>query len=76
VHCRAVACLKPLDQETHYKLLTYLDSHPDVTQRELAEHLGVSLGKVNYCLKALIGKGLIKARNFSESKNKGGPFGV
>ncbi len=59
-----------MDQETHYKLLTYLDEHPDVTQRQLAAHLGVSLGKVNYCLKALIEKGLIKARNFSESENK------
>jgi EPS-associated MarR family transcriptional regulator len=66
----AVACPRTLDQETQYKLLTYLDSRPDVTQRELAEHLGVSLGKVNYCLKALVGKGLVKARNFSESNNK------
>jgi EPS-associated MarR family transcriptional regulator len=60
----------PMDQETHYKLLSYLDDHPDVTQRELAEHLGVSLGKVNYCLKALMGRGLIKARNFKSSDNK------
>jgi EPS-associated MarR family transcriptional regulator len=59
-----------MDQETHYKLLRYLDEHPDVTQRELAEQLGVSLGKVNYCLKALIGRGLIKARNFKNSENK------
>ena len=59
-----------MDQETHYKLLRYLDDHPDVTQRELAEQLGVSLGKVNYCLKALIGRGLIKARNFRSSDNK------
>ena len=59
-----------MDQETHYKLLTYLDDHPDVTQRELAEELGVSLGKVNYCLKALMGKGFIKARNFKNSDHK------
>ena len=59
-----------MDQETHYKLLSYLDNHPDVTQRELAEQLGVSLGKVNYCLKALMGRGLIKARNFKNSDNK------
>jgi len=59
-----------MDQETHYKLLSYLDDHPDVTQRELAEQLGVSLGKVNYCLKALMGRGLIKARNFKNSENK------
>ena len=59
-----------MDQETHYKLLSYLDDHPDVTQRELAEQLGVSLGKVNYCLKALMGRGLIKARNFKNSDHK------
>jgi len=59
-----------MDQETHYRLLRYLEDHPDVTQRELAEQLGVSLGKVNYCLKALIGRGLIKARNFRNSDNK------
>ena len=59
-----------MDQETHYKLLTYLDDHPDVTQRELAEYLGVSLGKVNYCLKALMGKGFINARNCKNSDNK------
>lgn len=68
--CRAVACLKTLDQETHYKLLRYLDENPDVTQRELAQELGVSLGKVNYCLKALMSRGLVKARNFKNSSNK------
>ena len=41
-----------------------------MTQRELADALGVSLGKANYCLKALIGKGFIKARNFKNSHNK------
>lgn len=70
MHCRAVAYLKTLDQETHYKLLRYLDENPDVTQRELAQELGVSLGKVNYCLKALMGRGLVKARNFRNSGNK------
>ena len=59
-----------MDQETHYKLLSYLDEHPDVTQRELAEQLGVSLGKVNYCLKALIDRGWVKANNFKNSNNK------
>jgi EPS-associated MarR family transcriptional regulator len=57
-------------QETHLRLLRYLEAHPQVSQRELAEHLGVSLGKANYCLKALIEKGLVKARNFSNSQNK------
>jgi EPS-associated MarR family transcriptional regulator len=58
------------DQEIHLKVLRHLDSNPNVTQRELAEHLGVSLGKANYCLKALIEKGFIKAQNFKNSKCK------
>ncbi|WP_263595886.1 MarR family EPS-associated transcriptional regulator [Marinihelvus fidelis] len=56
--------------ETQFRLLRYLDSHPQVSQRELAEHLGVSLGKTNYCLRALVEKGLVKARNFRNSQNK------
>lgn len=62
--------LKMLDDETHYKLLKLLQEDPHLSQRELAEVLGVSLGKTNYCLKALIGKGLIKVRNFRNSSNK------
>lgn len=62
--------MSPLHQETHYRLLRYLDEHPQVSQRELAEHLGVSLGKANYCLKALIEKGLVKVRNFQNNRNK------
>ena len=60
----------PATQEIHLKVLRLLEENPDVTQRELAETLGVSLGKANYCLKALIDKGFIKARNFQNSKNK------
>lgn len=59
-----------MDQDTNLKLLRYLEDHPQVSQRELAEHLGVSLGKANYCMKALIEKGLVKARNFKNSDNK------
>jgi len=59
-----------MDQEIHLKVLRHLQENPDVTQRELAEHLGVSLGKANYCLQALIGKGFVKARNFHNSNNK------
>jgi predicted HTH transcriptional regulator len=70
VHCRAVAYLKTLDQETHYKLLRYRDENPSVTQRELSQEPGVSLGKVNYSLKALISRGLVKVRNFKNSGNK------
>jgi EPS-associated MarR family transcriptional regulator len=57
-------------QETHLKVLRQLEENPDITQRELAEALGVSLGKVNYCLKALIGKGWIKVNNFKNHKQK------
>lgn len=72
----AVACLKEISakmtqtNETHYRLLRYLAEHPQVSQRELAEHLGVSLGKINYCLRALVEKGLVKARNFRNHQNK------
>lgn len=59
-----------LDDATHYRLLKLLQHNPAVTQRELAEAAGVSLGKINYCLKALIEKGIIKAANFRTSPNK------
>ncbi len=57
-------------QETHLNLLRHLEENPNITQRELAKELGISLGKANYCLKALINKGLIKAKNFKNSANK------
>ena len=47
-----------------------MQENPDLTQRELAEKLGISLGGLNYCLNALIDKGLVKMQNFSNSKNK------
>ena len=59
-----------MDQEIHLKALRHLEQNPDITQRELAEHLGVSLGKANYCMKALIERGFIKVRNFTNSKQK------
>lgn len=59
-----------MDQDINLKLLRFLEEHPQVSQRELAEHLGVSLGKANYCLKALIDKGMVKARNFKNNDNK------
>lgn len=60
----------PVSDEIRYRLLRYLAEHPDASQRELARALGVSLGKVNYCLHALIEKGLVKARNFRKSRDK------
>ena len=59
-----------MDQEIHLKVLRQLEANPDMTQRELAKHLGVSLGKANYCLKALIDRGWVKVRNFTNSNNK------
>ncbi len=59
-----------LSQEAHYRLLKALENNPSISQRELSRTLRMSLGKVNYCLKALISKGLVKARNFRNSQNK------
>ena len=56
--------------EVRYKLLHYLEQHPEASQRELARHLDISIGKVNYCLRALIEKGWLKMRNFRNSNNK------
>ena len=56
--------------DTHLKVLRSIEENPEITQRELAKKLGVSLGKVNYCLKALIDRGWIKANNFKRSNNK------
>ena len=51
------------DNQDHFNILRKIKSKPDSTQRELAEELGFSLGKLNYCLKALKSKGLIKIKN-------------
>lgn len=59
-----------LTEEVRYKLLKLLEPNPCLSQREVARELGISLGKVNYCLKALASKGLIKATNFRNSRNK------
>ena len=59
-----------LTDETRYKLLRMLEANPQASQRELANALGVSVGKVNYCLNALIERGWLKARNFKNNKNK------
>lgn len=61
-----------LTPEVRYKLLKVLSEHPGASQRELARELGVSVGKLNYCLRALTEKGLVKARNFRNNKHKAG----
>ena len=58
--------------EDHFKVLREINKKPDSTQRELAEFLGFSLGKLNYCLKELKKKGLIKINNFNKNPNKVG----
>lgn len=60
----------PLDDDTRYRLLRLLTEHPELSQRELAGALGMSLGKTNYCLRALIGRGWVKVQNFRNSDNK------
>ena len=54
----------------HLELLRLLEQHPEYSQRQLAAALGVSLGKTHYLLKALLGKGWVKAKNFQRSDNK------
>lgn len=61
-----------LDDEYRYKILKELQQDPDLSQRALAKRLEISLGKTNYCLNALIEKGMIKADNFKNSTNKMG----
>ncbi len=56
--------------DTHYKLMRLLDANPGMSQRDAARELGVSLGKVNYCLEALIRMGWVKASNFKNCQNK------
>lgn len=57
-------------EETRYRIIKLIEAQPDISQRQLAKALGISLGKVNYCLKALIDKGQIKARNFQRNPSK------
>ncbi|NBQ26028.1 MAG: MarR family EPS-associated transcriptional regulator [Verrucomicrobia bacterium] len=59
-----------LNDENRYKLLKLLHDNPDMNQRQIASALGLSLGKANFCLKALVEKGLVKVGNFSRSPNK------
>ena len=59
----------PSDHQ-HLQLLKLLQAHPHLSQRELADKMGVSLGKVNYCMRALIEKGLVKLENFRQAESK------
>ena len=73
----AVACKKKtmskeafVYQEAHFRVLRLLEVNPQMKQRELAAAAGVSLGKTNYCINALLEKGLIKVQNFRSNKRK------
>lgn len=57
-------------EENHLKVLRLLQANPQLSQRGLAGALGVSLGKTNYCLQALLSKGFIKMQSFNKSQNK------
>lgn len=57
-------------EESRYKIMRLLEANPGVSQREVARELGMSLGKVNYSLRALMRRGWIKASNFKNSHNK------
>lgn len=63
--------MSPTQREyVRYKVMQVLDKNPHASQRELATELGVSLGAVNFCLKALVEKGMVKVENFVKSNNK------
>lgn len=63
--------LRPvLNDETRYRILRLLEADPNASQRKIAGDLGISVGRVNYCLQALIERGLVKAKNFRNSANK------
>lgn len=59
-----------MSEETYYQVLKIIEHNPEITQRELAQTLGISVGKTNYCLKSLVEKGWVKANNFKNSNNK------
>ena len=58
------------DNQDHFDVLRKIKIKPEANQRELADELGFSLGKLNYCLNALKDKGLIKIKNFEKNPNK------
>ena len=59
-----------LASEAHYRVLRTLEANPNLSQRQIATELGISVGKANYCVKALINRGWVKARNLRNSDNR------
>ena len=68
-HDYASSIDRPIE-DVHLRLLRLIEARPELSQRDLARELGTSLGKLNYCLNALINKGLVKVRNFRNNRNK------
>ncbi|XWN31280.1 MAG: MarR family EPS-associated transcriptional regulator [Devosia sp.] len=62
--------MSDFQKDARFRIMRLLDAKPDLTQRQLASELGISLGAVNYCLKALAAKGYVKVNNFRESERK------
>ena len=60
----------PMSSDIHFKLLDTLEKNPKLSQRILSRELGISLGSINYCLRALVEKGQVKAHNFKKNSNK------
>lgn len=61
---------KPMDEALRLRLMRQINESPELSQRELAQRMGLSLGKTNYCLRALIDTGWVKVNNFRTSQNK------
>jgi EPS-associated MarR family transcriptional regulator len=61
-----------LHEDTNYRLMRILEVSPDLSQREMGQALGISFGGINYCLNALVAKGLVKIENFSQNQSKFG----
>ena len=61
-----------LQEDTNFRLMKLIHDNPHLSQRDMAKELGISFGGINYCLNALIDKGLVKIHNFSQNQNKFG----
>ena len=61
-----------LHEDTNFRLMKILEANPNLSQREMGKALGISFGCINYCLNALVAKGLVKIENFSHNQNKFG----
>ena len=70
LQCSIIEQMNNKDENENFSILRLIDNSPYITQRELAKYLGFSLGKLNYCIKMLHAKGLIKIKNFNKNPKK------